>query len=228
MNTLKTKALILILLFLSLIFSCTRSTQSEVIRVACVGNSITYGSGIQDREHRSYPAQLGKMLGEGYDVRNFGVSGATMLKKGDKPYWKQEVFQQALNFRPHIVIIQLGTNDSKPQNWQYRDEYKKDYLDMVDRFLIQEPQPKIFLCLPVPAFEVRWGICPEDLEEEVIPIVKEVAAQRNLPIIDLFTPFKGKEELFPDKIHPNAEGAKLMAEVIYQMITGKKAPLTSN
>src|SRR4051812_7771397 len=86
------------------------------IKVACVGDSITFGAGIKDRDKNSYPAQLQGLLGSGYEVKNFGVSGATLLKEGDKPYWKEKAFEAAKKFEPNIVIIKLGTNDSKPQN----------------------------------------------------------------------------------------------------------------
>src|SRR5690606_25963367 len=87
------------------------ATVGDPIKIACVGNSITYGSGIVDREHNAYPAQLRAMLGEGYEVRNFGVGGATLLNKGDKPYRKTEAYADALRFKPDIVFIKLGTND---------------------------------------------------------------------------------------------------------------------
>jgi len=74
----------------------------ETIRVACIGDSITYGSGIKFRTRDSYPAQLGRMLGETWQVRNFGVSGATMLKNGDKPYWDQQALGDALAYNPHF------------------------------------------------------------------------------------------------------------------------------
>src|SRR3712207_5545352 len=96
---------------------CAESTGAtgykNVFRVACVGDSITYGAGVSGREKNSYPAVLGQWLGTKWDVRNFGVSGATLLKKGNRPYWKQQKFADALQFKPDVVIIKLGTNDSK-------------------------------------------------------------------------------------------------------------------
>ena len=111
----------LLITILSLIFSW--SALSETIKIACVGDSITYGAGIKDRKNMNYPVQLGKILGQKYEVKNFGNSGSTMLKKGDKPYWKQREYKAALEFNPNIVIIKLGTNDTKPQNWKHGAEY---------------------------------------------------------------------------------------------------------
>ena len=198
------------------------SNYSAPVKVACIGNSITYGAGIADREHDSYPAQLGKMLGKKWDVRNFGVSGRTMLKKGDYPYWNEETYIQAKAFLPDVVIIKLGTNDTKPQNWKYASEFYADYKAMVDELKALPSHPKIYLCKPVPAYELRWGINDSIIVNGVIPLVKKLAKKEKTPVIDLYKPLSGKEDLFPDKIHPNAEGADLMAEVICNVLTGKK------
>ena len=106
----------------------TSVLAAEPVKIACVGDSITFGAAIQDRENRNYPLQLGKLLGDGYAVRNFGVNGATLLKQGDLPYWTRPQFKMATEFQPNIVIIKLGTNDSKPQNWKYADQYGTDLL----------------------------------------------------------------------------------------------------
>lgn len=103
------------------------SCNKEPIVVACIGNSITYGSGIEERINNSYPAQLQQLLGDEYDVWNFGYSGRTLLKKGDYPYWDEVYLKAAKKLNPDIVIIKLGTNDTKPQNWQYAEEFESDY-----------------------------------------------------------------------------------------------------
>ena len=191
------------------------------IRVACVGDSITFGAGIRDRASKSYPVQLGKLLGAGYDVKNFGNSGSTMLKKGDKPFWKQRQWAATLAFDPNIVVIKLGTNDTKPQNWKLKDQFAADYTDMIDQLSKLPAKPKIFICTPVPAFPGRWGITDKVIRQEVIPIALQVAKARNLPVIDLYKALTGQKEMFPDTVHPNAEGAGVMAAVICKAITGK-------
>ena len=91
--------------------------HKDAIRVACIGNSITYGARIKNRDRDSYPAVLSRMLGEAYWVKNFGVSARTLLNKGDNPYMNEKAYQDALAFNPNIVVIKLGTNDSKSFNW---------------------------------------------------------------------------------------------------------------
>ena len=193
----------------------------ETIRVACVGDSITYGAGIKDRKNHNYPLVLGKSLGEKFEVRNFGVSGATMLKKGDFSYWDRPAFKQATEFNPHVVIIKLGTNDTKPQNWKHGEEYTADYEAMIDHFASLPAKPRIWLCSPAPVYQTRWGISEKGVVEGVIPQVQTLAKRKGLPIIDLYAALSGKPEMFPDKIHPNAAGAKVMAETIEAAIFSK-------
>lgn len=195
------------------------------IKVACVGNSITYGSGIKNREKYNYPKQLQNILGDAWLVKNFGVSGRTMLKNGDYPLWKEETFAKALRFNPDVVIIKLGTNDSKIQNWEHKSEFISDYQAMIDTFT-QVSNPVIFVCLPVPIFGNRWNIDSAIVVNEVTPMIQQVAAENQLPAIDLFTPFIDKNDLFPDQIHPNAHGAAVMAGVISRYLLANSYLIT--
>jgi acyl-CoA thioesterase-1 len=210
--------------------SCTRydsgkpvrvENYRETIRIACIGDSITYGYSIKNRSKDCYPAQLGRMLGQKWQVRNFGVSGATLLKKGDLPYWNQQAFKDALAYNPHVVIIKLGTNDTKPQNWKYKDQFAADYTNMIDRFAELPSNPRIWICQPVPAYGEQWGISETRIKNEVIPLINRIARSKHVPVIDLYGPLSGKPELFPDQIHPNAEGAYDIAKEIYAVLTGR-------
>ncbi|HBB92181.1 MAG: hypothetical protein A2X22_02140 [Bacteroidetes bacterium GWF2_49_14] len=193
--------------------------QSQVIRVACVGNSITYGAGIGNREKMSYPAQLQAWLGQEYDVRNFGVSGSTLLKKGDKPYWKEPVFKTVLDFNPDIIIIKLGTNDSKPQNWKFAGEFEQDFRDLISVYKNLPSKPRILLALPVPVFVPdKWGIRDSVVRNEVIPKIKSVAKAEKLQTVDLYTPLLPYKYAFPDDVHPNPIGASFMVEEIYRAL----------
>ncbi len=191
---------------------------ADTIRVACIGNSITYGSGIKNRDTDSYPAVLGQLLGDKYQVRNFGLSGRTLLNKGDRPYMNEKTFKVALNYQPNVVVIKLGTNDTKPQNWKFQSEFKQDLSAMVDSFQALSSKPRIFLCYPATAFSVTWGINDSIIVNGVMPYVKAVSKEKKLKIIDLHKVTIGKSELFPDKIHPNAEGARILATTVFKAI----------
>lgn len=193
--------------------------SSQVVKIACIGNSITYGAGIENRDHMSYPAQLQAWLGKQYDVRNFGVSGATLLKKGDKPYWKEPQYQQAIDFLPDIVIIKLGTNDSKPQNWKFAEEFEADLTEMLTTFKALPTKPRILLALPVPVFVAeRWGIRDSIVRDQVIPRIKKVAQATKTQYVDLYTPLLPYSYAFPDAVHPNSIGASVMVEEIYRAL----------
>jgi lysophospholipase L1-like esterase len=203
-------------------------------RVACVGDSITYGYGLKDRDHDSYPVWLGRWLGTGYDVRNFGHSGATLLRKGDLPYVQQPEYPNAVGFRPDVVVIMLGTNDSKhrtsesgdkvAENWQHKADYVSDYESLIADFRGANPAVRVYVCYPTPCFPGRWGINDDTIHHEIIPLVHQVAADSNAKVIDLYDAFAGKKDLFPDTVHPNDDGAKLMAADVYTALTGKTAP----
>lgn len=192
--------------------------QAQIVKIACVGNSITYGSGIGNREKMSYPAQLQAWLGPKYSVRNFGVSGATMLRKGDKPYWNEPEFREAMDFSPDIIIVKLGTNDSKPQNWQYAGEFEQDYTEMVLSFKNLESKPRILLALPVPVFADKWGIRDSIVKNLIIPIIRNVSKETKCQYIDLYSPLLDYKFAFPDDIHPNSIGASVMVEHIYRSL----------
>ena len=192
--------------------------MAATMKIACIGDSITQGSGLANAAVNAYPVVLGRLLGTNFTVRNFGVSGRTLLKKGDYPYWKETMFRDATNFAPNIVTIKLGTNDSKPQNWKYKNEFANDLRDMVGVFSNLPSQPKVYLCLPVPAHSVTFDINPDIIRNEVIPIIKQVAKEKGIQTIDLYTSLSGKQELFPDDIHPNDIGASLIARTIHSAI----------
>jgi lysophospholipase L1-like esterase len=198
------------------------SKNVQCIKVACVGNSITFGAGLAAREKDSYPAVIGRVLSNGYKVRNFGVRGRMALRKGDHPYWNEKAFRLAIAYNPDIVIIEFGTNESKPENWRYKDEFEKDYGDLVDAFLNLPSQPKVFVCKPVPAFNEKWKISDSVIKNEIIPIIEKVGKVKKVEVIDLNKAFSGKENLFVDGIHLNEEGCAFMAKEIYKAITGKE------
>ncbi|MGD0090460.1 MAG: GDSL-type esterase/lipase family protein [Planctomycetota bacterium] len=206
--------------FVFLLAFCHAGEEGK-LRVACIGDSITFGAGVENREVNNYPAVLGKLLGEKYETRNFGVSGTTLLKKGDNPYWKQGAFKAATDYQPNIVVIKLGTNDTKPQNWKHKDEFVADLEAMLDHFAALPSKPKIFLCLPAPAYATQWGINEKGITEGVIPAVQQAAKAKNLPVIDLHTALSNHPEMFPDKIHPNVAGAALLAKTVAEAIQGK-------
>jgi acetyl esterase/lipase/lysophospholipase L1-like esterase len=194
--------------------------KSDALRVACIGNSITDGYGIEMCSVNGYPAQLQQLLGDGYNVRNFGRSSRTMLNKGDYPYMNEEAWQHALAFNPNVVIVKLGTNDSKPENWQYGKEYEHDLQQMVDSLKSLPANPSIYLATPIPAYKGTWNISDEVITNEIMPIIRKVAKKNKLKVIDFHAEFGlGHDDMMlDDGIHPNAAGAGLMAKIVAKYI----------
>lgn len=204
-------------LILTFVLICSFSFAQSTLKVACVGNSITQGPGRDNPD--SWPLQMQKILGEGYDVGNFGVSGRTLLRKGDYPYWNEPQFQQVKDFAPDILVIMLGTNDSKPQNWQYASEFRQDYLDMIAEFRKTMPvDGKVYVIMPVPVTKDNFGITASVMNNEQRMMIIDIAKSANAELIDLYTPLMNKAELLPDGVHPNVEGLGIMAEVVARAI----------
>lgn len=211
---------------LTLLFSLCLTLCSyaqEKVRVACVGNSITYGMRLPDRESQSYPVQLQQMLGEGYEVGNFGKSSATLLARGYMPYIRQEEYRQALAFKGDIVVIHLGVNDTDPRCWpHYRDEFLTDYLDLIDSFRKANPDCCVLIARlsPIGVNHHRFDSGTREWREQINVEIEKVAKTAGVQLVDFEEPFYSRPDLIPDNLHPNPEGARLLARTVYSAITG--------
>lgn len=199
-----------------LIFS-TNLWAKQIIKVACVGNSITYGAGISNREKNAYPAQLQYYLGDGYEVRNFGSNGATAQSDGDYPYVHTRAYGKSKDFLPDIVLIKLGTNDTKPQNWKNKKHFMDEYQTLIDTYRSLDSHPQVILLTPVRCFLTeRNTISPRIIEEEIRPAVEQLAYDNGLGIINLNNLFGNQwdQAIMPDRLHPSSIGAGAIARKI--------------
>lgn len=194
-----------------------------LIKVACIGNSITYGTGTKNPQTESYPAQLQFMLGDKYTVANFGKPGATLLNRGHRPYMQQQEFRKAMDFAGDIVVIHLGINDTDPRDWpNYRDDFVSDYLALIDSCEKANPKCRILLCrlTPISHRHPRFESGTRDWQKEIQQAIEEVAQVAKVQLIDLHQALYAYPNLFPDGLHPNPEGAKMLAQSVYSAITG--------
>lgn len=212
------------LLFFSLFLIVTVALSAQKqIKVACVGNSITYGSGLADRSTESYPVQLQELLGDGYEVSNFGKPGATLLNKGHRPYMQQQEFKRALDFAGDVVVIHLGINDTDPRDWpNYRDFFVKDYLALIDSFRVVNPRARILIArlTPIADRHPRFESGTRDWHGEIQQAIETVARQAGVQLIDFHEPLYPYPYMFPDAVHPTKEGTAIMANTVYSAITG--------
>lgn len=200
-------------------------SQTTPVKIACIGNSITEGAVASDRVHKGYVGQLALLMGDGYDVRNYGVSGATGCRNTYKPYDKCEKFEEAKAFQPDIVTIALGTNDSQPRVWNEGDfasNFEADLTYLCETFEALPSKPKVYLCLPIPIMpNTNWAHQPQVLSDEIIPLIRQVAEAKGYEVIDLYSALLGHEECYPatDKLHPNDLGHRRIAECIYSVLS---------
>lgn len=177
-------------------------------RVACVGDSITEGYGLAPTND-TYPAQLQAALGSDYDVRNFGVSGTTARKQGDKPYWNQAAYTQSTTFDPNVVLLMLGTNDAKPQNWD-ATAFRTDYTALIAQY--HALGARVLIATPPRVFGAgAFDISPTTVADVLAPLVRELAPQVDAELVDIFVVTQDHSEWFPDTVHPNREGAAALA-----------------
>ena len=215
---------------LALLLPANLSAQQGKIRIACVGNSITYGAGIQNRDGNSYPAQLQAYLGDRYTVRNFGVSATTLLSKGNYPYTTTGQYKASKDFAPDIVLIKLGTNDTKPQNWRHRNDFKHDYKDLIDSYRALPSKPRVILLTPVRCFmKDESSINARLISKDVRRMVEELAWENHLEIINLSNLFgnQWQPSLMPDSLHPSAIGAGMIAQKIGNYLNQQPERCTS-
>ena len=219
----KTISLVLVLAF---IVGLTPGVAGARL-VACVGASITYGYGLPNRAYNCYPAQLEKILRQfdsEWETRNFGVSGATLLRKGSYPYVARGAYNSALASEPDVVVIHLGGNDSTSNNWVHKDDFIPDYLALIDSFAQLPSQPDIYICYLTPRSSIYSHSRNSVIRNEIDPLISQLPTYREVHLIDLYTAMKDSPDLYqPDGVHLSIEGTRLMAEVIASVLTGVRA-----
>ena len=211
------------IIYLFLTLSVVLYAQQHRIKVACIGNSITYGYGLPDRATQSYPVQLQKMLGESYQVENFGKSGATLLNKGHRPYMQQDEYHRAIDFAGDIVVIHLGINDTDPRDWpDYRDFFVKEYIALIDSFRVANPEARIMIArlTPIADRHPRFLSGTRDWHGEIQLAIENVARYAGVQLIDFHKPLYPYPFMLTDAVHPDPEGAFVLAQTVYSAITG--------
>ena len=200
------------------------------IKVACIGDSITYGHGIADWKKNNYPALLQELLGDDYHVANFGSSGACVNPEGDQPYVNREIYQSALDYDADIIVFMMGTNDAKPENWTDATGFLEDYDALLGSLMEGETAPKVYVGLCAEAFytedaDKSTGITNYDIQPVVVDEIADaislhaVTSGFAMEVIDIHTLTEAHPEWFEvDGIHPNNDGAKAIAEAVADAI----------
>ena len=218
--------IVLLILAVLVIFLSLKGIAFRVKKVACVGDSITKNGYWENNLQKSLPA-------EKFEVQGFGVNGATALAAGidndtsEKGYVLQPEYDESLAYAPDIVVIMLGTNDSKPFNWEMPDnanaaQFRTDLTALVNSYKALKSKPRVFLALPPTAFSDFAQIQNDTIENEIIPAVREVAAATGASVIDTHSVNKNAGDDFVDGVHPSSDaGRKLLAQTVANAILGK-------
>lgn len=196
-------------------YSWTFTTAGVVLQstlISCAGDSITEGL---------YPAALQKLLGSSYQVGNFGAGGTTVIINNGGvavPYITTAICQQAQQFMPQTVVLMLGTNDSDMDVFKQISRFVADYEKLVGQFQAVASHPRIFLVKPSAIYGTPYNLSNTNLVNGVIPRITQVASAMGVPTIDVYSATTGHPEYFVDGVHPNSQGAAVIANVIYQAI----------
>ncbi|MFV0468204.1 MAG: GDSL-type esterase/lipase family protein [Dysgonomonas sp.] len=186
----------------------------DFIKVGCVGDSNTYGAEASDRSKYAWPIQIRGMLGDKYETRNFGVSGALMMDHLNDAWKNKTAYSDNKSYDPDIIVIALGTNDSKDNYWD-ADKFKSSYIKLINEFKGYSADPQIYMALPIKAYSSSWSINDQTIREKVIPVMQEIAKEKGLPLIDLYAVTKDIATLMAsDGIHPKDAGLEIMARKI--------------
>ena len=200
----------------------TTKAEEGQIKIACAGDSITYGHGISGWPKNNYPAVLQNLLGDAYHVNNYGVSSFAVQKNADRSYRTLPHYQESLAYDADFVVFMMGSNDSKPENWEGADAFKTDLLSLLDSY----GDAEIILCTLPSAFfldDQTEGVTNHDIQpfivDEIAQITREVAAERGYTLIDIHALTAEHPEWFAkDGVHPSNEGAAAIAQAVYEAI----------
>ena len=192
-------------------------------KIACIGDSITFGAGVRGKYEKTWEYTLQQKLGDDYQVLNYGISGRTLLKSGDYPYTDEKFYSITKELLADIYIIMLGTNDSKPYNWK-EAAYEKELEDFIKEYNSLNNQPKVLLMTPPACYEdpklgmVGYDINGDIIHTKIYETVIKIAEKLNLEYIDLHRFTVNHNEWFDDGVHPNAGGNRCIGEFIYEQI----------
>jgi lysophospholipase L1-like esterase len=198
-------------------------------RLACLGTSITHIGNFTD--------PLAQLLGNAYILDNWGIDGTTIMVDctswlGGSPGRTSQAPLNVINSKPDVCVLEFGANDVA--QWgqvgscfrvlDARDKFVHDYNLLLDTLVHNiSPVPRMFICLPTPNFtSTQAGLV---LRDSVIPAIRDVAAARNIPVIDNYTPLVSHPEYFHDGLHPTAAGGQAMANIVYHAITATTATM---
>ena len=187
------------------------------IKIAAVGDSLTYGYGLENRHQDAYPSILLELLGSHYQVANYGMSGRSLLSTSDYPYLNEKNAQQSLESDADIVIIMIGSNDSRAAYWN-KEQFIKEYRDLVKGYIKLPSQPDVFIVAPPHVPTSRFGLNNEVIRDEIQQIVEDVVTELGVHFINLYPITEGHPEYYSDGLHLTPLGNRVIAKAIFSAL----------
>ncbi|MEM7036370.1 MAG: SGNH/GDSL hydrolase family protein [Bacteroidota bacterium] len=192
-------------------------TPPSGMRLAAIGNSITWGWNATTPFVDHYPAQLQDSLGATWRVVNFGAPGAAVIRQANWVYTDQLVYAHAQQFGPEVAVVMLGTNDSRAATWDsHSADFRMDYDSLLQGLMATNP--RLILVLPPAAFANSFGVRDSVIREGVVPEILAVARRRGVQVLDVYERTQGQPSWFSDGLHPNATGTAAIARWIYESL----------
>ena len=210
--------------------SNTTVASEGQIKVACVGDSITYGHGVKNWPKNNYPVLLQKLLGDQYHVNSYGVSGRAVQDNSDQPYRALPHYQESIAYEADIIVFMMGSNDSKPENWFGEEAFKNALMDLLDDYTQGEKKPAIYICTTPACFfteDSEGELTSHDLRpayaDTIAEITRQTAEELGYPVIDIHALTKENPQWFAkDGVHPNNDGAAAIAQEVFNALTKEK------
>ncbi len=196
----------------------------DLIKIVCIGDSITDGAGklddgtANDSNIHSYPVYLQKLLGFRYYVANYGHGGQRMTSFAtESPNYVPSYLA-----KPDVLIMMFGTNDANKGKYTpdwgtdtARTRYENAASAMIAQYKSVNPNLQVFLMTP-PA------ILPNSTHKQYCSLAaqynREFAQANGLNLVDIWNVSEEEQWVFNDGIHPQGEVYKRLAEVVYQNI----------
>lgn len=198
------------------------NSDFEGIKVACVGDSLTYGTTLLNRRVESYPSRLAKLLGKDFDVLNLGFSGHALSKKSEKCLLNTPVIELLESYAPDYVLLLIGTNDARLKNFSTDDEFAANYKLLVSTIMNLPSSPKL-IAMTCPMVYAENDPRSADFSTEIlarlVQVQRAILNLQKISYVDLYNITQGKTTLYSDdKLHFNAKGAKFLAHKMYTII----------
>jgi hypothetical protein len=117
-------------------------TPPSPVRVACLGDGLDSAL--------STTAELGRLLGAGYEVNSFQVGEARLLHAAGVPYSRSGRLAEARADKPQVVVITLADDPDEESTAREVTAFDRDLRQILNELNAWNPRPVVVLANPAP------------------------------------------------------------------------------